>query len=132
MENSMPKGFEEWLKQSDYDLKTAEAMFFSKRYVYVVFMCHLSLEKALKGFYQKKLRAIPPKVHNLIFLIEAVGLALPEDLYEVVFSINRVSIPTRYPEDLKKMQKEYTKQKSGKLLMQSKEVLKWLKKELKK
>ena len=128
----MPKGFEEWLKQSDYDLKTAEAMFFSKRYVYVVFMCHLSLEKALKGFYQKKLRAIPPKVHNFIFLIEAVGLALPEDLYQVVFSINRVSIPTRYPEDLKKMQKEYTKQKSGKLLMQSKEVLKWLKKELKK
>jgi len=113
-------------------MKTAEAMLISKRYVYVVFMCHLSLEKALKGFYQKRLRAVPPKVHNLIFLIESVGLALPDDLYEVVFSINRASIPTRYPEDLKKIQKEYTKQKSGKLLMQSKEVLKWLKKELKK
>ena len=33
----MTKGLEEWLKQSDYDMKTAEAMFISKRYVYVVF-----------------------------------------------------------------------------------------------
>ena len=128
----MTKGPEEWLKQSDYDIKTAEAMFIAKRYVYVVFMCHLSLEKALKGLYQKKLGTVPPKVHNLLFLIEAVGLTLPDDLYEVVFSLNRASIPTRYPEDLKKMQKDYPKQKTGKLLVQSKEVLKWLKKELRK
>ncbi|MFH1977658.1 MAG: hypothetical protein ABIJ52_19220 [Pseudomonadota bacterium] len=70
--------------------------------------------------------------NNLLFLIEAVGLTLPDDLYEVVFSLNRASIPTRYPEDLKKMQKDYPKQKTGKLLVQSKEVLKWLKKELRK
>ena len=128
----MDKGPEEWLTQSDYDIKTAEAMFIAMRYVYVIFMCHLSLEKALKGLYQKKLGTVPPKVHNLLFLIEAVGLTLPDDLYEVVFSLNRASIPTRYPEDLKKMQKDYPKQKTGKLLVQSKEVLKWLKKELRK
>jgi len=128
----MPKGPEEWIKQSDYDIKTAEAMFIAKRYVYVVFMCHLSLEKAFKGLYQKKLGTVPPKVHNLLFLIEVVGLTLPDDLYEVVFSLNRASIPTRYPEDLRKMQTDFPKQKTGKLLVQSKEVLKWLKKELRK
>ena len=92
----------------------------------------ISLRKILKGLYQKKLGAVPPKVHNLLFLIETVGLTLPDDLYEVVFSLNRASIPTRYPEDLKKMQKDYSRQKTGNLLVQSKEVLKWLKKELKK
>lgn len=128
----MAKGPDEWLKQSDYDIKTAEAMFVAKRYVYVVFMCHLSIEKILKGLYQKKLGSVPPKVHNLLFLIETVGLTLPDDLYEVVFSLNRTSIPTRYPDDLKKMQKDYPRQKTGKLLVQCKEVLKWLKKELRK
>jgi HEPN domain-containing protein len=128
----MDKRPEEWLKQSDYDIKTAEAMFDARRHVYVVFMCHLSLEKALKGLYQEKLRTVPPKVHNLIFLIEAAELTLPDALYEAVFSLNRASIPTRYPENLKQMQKDYSKQKTEKLLAQSKEVLKWLKKELKK
>lgn len=32
-------------------MKTAEAMFNSKRYLYAVFMCHLAIEKALKGIY---------------------------------------------------------------------------------
>jgi len=128
----MAKGPDEWLKQSDYDIKTAEAMFVAKRYVYVVFMCHLSIEKILKGLYQTKLGAVPPKVHNLLFLIETVGLMLPDDLYEVVFSLNRASIPTRYPDDLKKMQKDYPRQKTGELLVQCKEVFKWLKKELRK
>ncbi len=39
----------EWLKQADYDMDTADAMFDNKRYFYAVFMCHLSIEKALKG-----------------------------------------------------------------------------------
>ncbi len=128
----MARDPEEWYKQADYDIKTAEAMLFAKKYIYVVFMCHLSIEKALKGLYQKKLGTMPPKVHNLLFLIEANGLTLPDRLYELVFNLNRASIPTRYPEDLKQMQKDYSKQKTENLLIQSKEVLKWLKKELRK
>ncbi len=41
--------YNEWFLQSDYDLGTAEDMFRSGRYIYCFFMCHLSLEKALKG-----------------------------------------------------------------------------------
>ncbi len=98
----------------------------------VVFMSHLSIEKALKGLYQEKLGTIPPKVHNLLYLIEAVGITLPDDLYQLVFALNRASVPTRYPEDLDQMHKDYPKQKTEKLLVQSKEVLKWLKKEQRK
>ncbi len=39
----------EWFFQSDYDLETAKDMFKSGRNVYCIFMCHLSIEKALKG-----------------------------------------------------------------------------------
>lgn len=47
----MSDKYKEWLRQADYDMETAEAMFESGRYIYAVFMCHLSLEKALKGLY---------------------------------------------------------------------------------
>uniref|UniRef100_A0A7C4YD27 HEPN domain-containing protein n=1 Tax=candidate division WOR-3 bacterium TaxID=2052148 RepID=A0A7C4YD27_UNCW3 len=39
------------------------------RYIYTVFMCHLSVEKALKGLYVKKFKKNPPKKHNLIFFV---------------------------------------------------------------
>ena len=39
----------EWLRQSEYDIDTAEAMCRAGRYVYAAFMCQLAIEKALKG-----------------------------------------------------------------------------------
>jgi len=43
----MSEKHEEWLKQADYDMDTADAMFTSARYLYAVFMCHLSIEKCI-------------------------------------------------------------------------------------
>lgn len=39
----------DWFEQADYDYDTAVYMSQGERYVYAVFMCHLALEKALKG-----------------------------------------------------------------------------------
>ncbi|MDL1979715.1 MAG: HEPN domain-containing protein [Deltaproteobacteria bacterium] len=36
-------------------------------------MCHLSIEKSLKGLYSKKLHEVPPKTHNLIYLLNKIG-----------------------------------------------------------
>lgn len=118
---------QEWLKQAAYDLKTADAMFNSKRYIYAVFMCHLAIEKALKGLFTQSLREVPPKTHNLIYLVEKIELGLPEKLYDFIFTLNGLSVPTRYPDDLQKLLKDYNKQKTGKVLEQGKETLKWLK-----
>ena len=62
------KPFEEWMLQADYDLETAEALFKSGRLVYVIFFCHLSLEKMLKALWTKKFEKVPPKTHDLEFL----------------------------------------------------------------
>lgn len=118
---------QEWLRQADYDMDTAEFMFNGGRYIYAVFMCHLSIEKALKGIYQEKLDKSPPKTHNLLYLIEKVRLQLSEDLYDAVFALNRVSIPTRYPDNLERMLKDFNREKTQELLQKGKEVLKWLK-----
>ncbi|RLB12400.1 MAG: DNA-binding protein [Deltaproteobacteria bacterium] len=126
----MTKGPEEWMRQAEYDLDTANYMFGGGRFFYTVFMCHLSIEKALKGIYQKRFNKIPPKTHNLLYLVEKVGLILPNDLYDFVFMLNRVSIPTRYPDDLQKMIRTYTKEKTKGILENSKELLKWLRTKL--
>lgn len=122
--------FKEWFKQADYDIKTARIMFDNKRYIYAVFMCHLSIEKALKEIYNQKLKKAPPKIHNLIYLIEKTELKLPDYLYDFVFTLNRVSIHARYPDDLQKLLKEYNKKKTKEILEKSQEVLKWLRAKL--
>ena len=44
----------------------------------------------------------------------------------------RISIPTRYPENLRKMQKDYNKKKTAEMIKKTEEILKWLKQQLKK
>ena len=65
----MAKPSEEWLTQANYDMDTAAYMFKGGGYMYTVFMCHLSIEKGLKGRYTEKLGKEPPKTHNLLYLI---------------------------------------------------------------
>ena len=58
----MQKRTEEWLKQADYDLDTADYMHAGGRYHYAVFMSHLAVEKALKGLYFEMRRQFPPEI----------------------------------------------------------------------
>jgi len=118
---------DEWFKQADYDMDTAEFIFSGERYFYSVFMCHLSIEKALKGLYIQKFKDAPPKTHNLLYILEFIDLELPEDKYDFVFTLNRVSVLTRYPDNLQKMLEDYNKEKTNEILGKSKELLKWLK-----
>lgn len=90
------------MKQSDYDMVTAQYMFEGGRYFYAVFMAHLSIEKALKGLYHNELGDIPPKVHNLIYLLNKIGVKPPEHIAKFLIKLNEASIITRYPDDLKR------------------------------
>ena len=44
----MAAGPEEWFRQADYDLETAEYMLRGGRRFYAVFISHLAVEKALE------------------------------------------------------------------------------------
>ena len=87
---------DEWFKQSDYDMETAEFMFKGERYFYTVFMFHLSIEKALKGLSIQKNKEAPPKTHNLLYLIVIIVLELPADMYGFVFTLKSMVL-TRFP-----------------------------------
>ena len=122
----MNKEIKNWLAMADYDLTTAGQMFKTGRYVYVVFMCHLAIEKTLKAIVSAETEKIPPKTHDLIYLLNVGGILLSEDLSDFIGMINNVSIVTRYPEDLSKLVSSYPKIIVRKYLDKTQEVIQCL------
>ena len=68
-----------WLERARYDLRTAEAMLETRRYLYVAFMCQQNLEKTLKAIYTHKRKEIPPRTHNLLYLIELLKISITKE-----------------------------------------------------
>ena len=121
--------YEEWFFQSDYDLETAQYMLQSGRNVYCIFMCHLSLEKALKGLFIKRFNQIPPKLHDLMYFVEKLELYTEDTHREFLKWINRMAIPTRYPENLRDMIKMFPNEETDSIFLQTKLVQQWIKKQ---
>ena len=119
--------YEEWFFQSDYDLETANQILQTGRNIYCIFMCHLCLEKALKGLYTKRLNTVPPKIHDLMYFVDKIGLALNEENRSFVMGLNGLGLATRYPEDLRKMIKFYTQAQTNEIYEQTKAIQLWLK-----
>ena len=103
-------------------------MLATDRYIYCVFMCHLSLEKALKGLYVQRLEKDAPRTHALIYLVETIKLKLPKNILSIIEFLHDVSIPTRYPDDLEKLTKVYDKKISRNIVSKTKAALSCLKK----
>lgn len=122
----MRKYSESFKESAEYDLKTAENMLNDGRYIYVIFMCHLSIEKILKAIVAQTANRIPPKTHNLIYLIKLANLRLPQNLFDFITKINNASIVTRYPEDFSELIKAYPKDIAMEYLNNTKEVIKCL------
>lgn len=115
-----------WVETSNYDIATACAMFKTKRYVYVIFLCHLAVEKLLKAIVCKVNQKIPPKTHDLFLLLKLSNLKIPKEHQLLVAHLNTASIPTRYPEDISKLTKQYNRVAAEKYLNETKGFLKWL------
>lgn len=116
-----------WIESSNYDIKTAEHMFETKRYVYVLFTCHLAAEKLLKAIFEVTHKKPAPKTHNLIQLVNEIGIMVSEDHLKTLSSLNDLSVVTRYPEDMKALVKAFKRERVHEYLTKTKGLLKWLK-----
>jgi HEPN domain-containing protein len=126
----MDNRYEEWLNQAEYDMGTADAMYGSGRYIYAAFMCHLSIEKALKALFVKTTNEPPPKTHNLLTLLDKIGQRPDEELERFIAKLNTASVATRYPDELAKIQAAYTERITAEIVRNSKEALQWVKNQL--
>ena len=125
----MKKRAKNWLDSAQYDLKTAEHMFKTGRYIYTVFMCHLALEKVLKAKIQVA-GSTPPKTHDLEYLTGLAKLSPNEDMESFIAQITNLSVVTRYPGDFQKILKNFSKKRTELILVKTKEVFQWIKKSI--
>lgn len=123
----MRRDTENWLASADYDIETASHMLATGRYLYVVFMCHLALEKNLKAIAAEAQGRTPPKTHELLYLVTLGSVKLSQEHLDFVGKLNNASIPTRYPEDPAKTISVYPKEVTKQYLEKTKEVMEWLK-----
>jgi HEPN domain-containing protein len=95
-----------WIETAQNDWVTVETLFETKRHLHCLFWAHLTLEKLAKALWVKNHQEnIPPKVHNIVWLLEESQVEiLPENIvFLEVF--NRFQLSSRYPDYLRKMDK---------------------------
>ena len=79
MDEGQSKEVQDWVARSDYDVKTADAMFQTGRYLYVFFCCQQAVEKR----YKARILAngqIFPRIHDLVRLSELAGVPVSGDM----------------------------------------------------
>ncbi len=95
---------------SDYDFDTAKAMFVTKRYLYVAFMCHQTIEKILKAYWSNVLEEPPLKIHSLSRLAEKSGLDkdMSDGQLDFIDELEPLNIEARYPSYKERLMKSLT------------------------
>ncbi len=121
-----------WIDLSDYDIETADAMFQSKRYLYVGYMCHQTIEKAFKAYYLKLKQEVSPYTHSLSYIARKGDFYdfLSESQKMFIDEIEPLNIEARYPLNKERLLKSLTSQKCAELIINTKDLQKWIKERL--
>jgi len=122
----MLKATANWLAQVDYDIATAEQMLHTGRYIYVIFMSHMALEKALKALVTEETQKLPPRTHNLIDLAQRAHVVLSQEQQDFLGKINNTRVVVRYPDDLSAMVSQYPEAIAQDYLERTKELILWV------
>ncbi len=102
------------------------------RFIYAAHYCHQAVEKLLKAIISERTDKIPLPTHNFKLLLDQTELKdIPEDKRKFIFSLMPHYIGTRYPEDIAKLYRRYTRIFVRKLYKETEEVFLWLKAYLK-
>lgn len=121
-----------WIDIADYDLDTAEAMFQTKRWLYVGFMCHQVVEKTIKAYWHSKREDAPPYIHNLKRLAQGCGLytAFNESQKSFIDSLTPLNIEARYPSYKEELEKVLSEQTCNNIIENTKSLQLWIKQKL--
>ena len=87
-----------WINTAKSDFDSAEILIHESRYSHGLFFCHLSIEKGLKAHVVKTTGEIPPKSHNLIYLMELADIELDESDEDFLGILMKYQLEGRYPD----------------------------------
>lgn len=124
---NIKKQIEYWIKTAEDDLDSSEILISKGKILHGLFFCHLCIEKAIKAHVVKCTENVPPKVHNLSFLLEKTDLNLEEAQLTLCDNLMFYQLEGRYPENYPKSP---AIDKTYRILNQTKELFQWLKAKL--
>jgi HEPN domain-containing protein len=118
-----------WVTLAENDLSLARDLLKKKgREYYAAHFCHQAIEKMLKAVISEKTDKIPLPTHSFKLLLDQSGLRdIPDKTKEFLFSMTPHYLGTKYPEDIAKLYKSYTKSFVSKLYKNTREGFQWLK-----
>jgi len=118
-----------WIEISDYDFETAKAMFISKRYLYVAFMCQQAVEKIIKAIIVLKEDEYPPKIHKVesLALKADLGDELNEDQKDFLSELSFFYLNNRYPDFKTELINIISRKKAEEILIKTESFIKWVK-----
>jgi HEPN domain-containing protein len=112
-----------WVNTAQYDWTGAESAFETKNYLHCLFWAHLVLEKLAKAHWIRTHEDnIPPKIHNIVWLLEDSNIYLGEDIMKFLEMLNRFQLSARYPDYVNDMYKICTKEFTGEQLEKVREI----------
>jgi HEPN domain-containing protein len=121
------KQIEYWINSSEDDLETAGLLIKNNKILFGLFLCHLCIEKAIKAHVVRCTGNVPPRIHNLSFLIEKTDLALSESQLLLCDTLMFYQLEGRYPGLNPRIP---SKRKSEGILTHTNDFFKWLKAKL--
>ena len=121
-----------WLELSDYDYETAVAMLKSKRFLYVGFMCHQTIEKIFKAYFIKIKNKTAPYSHSLSYLAKKGNFysEFSEEQKDFIDQIEPLNIEARYPAHKERLLKSLNDSKCQDILSETKNIQEWIKMKL--
>lgn len=121
-----------WLEMADYDFDTALAMLESKRYLYVGFMCHQTIEKSLKAYWSNVFEEPAMKIHSLSRLAEKTGLysEMTEEQLDFIDILEPLNIETRYPSHKERLMKSLDFERCKIIINDTNNLRSWIKSKL--
>ena len=112
-----------WVDTAQKDWAAVESLFVTKNYLHSLFFAHLVLEKLAKAHWVKNSQEnIPPKVHNVVWLLEQSNIDMGEDTMKFLEMFNRFQLSTRYPDYVSDMYKICSKDYTAGQLEKVKEI----------
>lgn len=112
-----------WKSTAAWDWTFVQQAFKIKQYVYALFFAHLVLEKLCKAHWVKDNKSnYPPRIHNLVRLIEETKLNFSEQEMEFFRKLNDFQLEGRYPDYKQELYKVYKKHNSDLILKKINEL----------
>ena len=121
-----------WLELADYDYETALAMLESKRYLYVGFMCHQTIEKSLKAYWSKIFEDPALNIHSLSRLAEKTELdkEMTEEQLNFIDVLEPLNIEARYPSHKERLMKSLDAERCKTIINNTDKLRLWIKSKL--